>query len=71
MLGTDDLKELYAEDRESHSFYLFQSIPAALPTVKSIGDEGEEIQFFSPEELKRMQDFFPPHREILEEIHFI
>ena len=67
----DDLKELYSEDRENHSFYLFQSIPATLGSIKSVGDEGEEIHLFTPEELKMMQDFFPPHREVLEDIKFI
>lgn len=61
---------VYSEERENHDFYLFQSVAVSLNGFKDAGNEGEEVKLFTPDEIKTLPDFFPAHKEILEEIKF-
>ena len=69
-LKPDDIKIVYEEEREGHTFCLFQGAPVSLIGLKTKGNEGEDVKLFLPEELKKLSEFFPPHREILKEIRF-
>lgn len=61
-----DLRIAYEEDKGSHVLTLFVAKLPALPKLKEIGDEGEEIKVFPPQQLLRMADFFPNHRRVFE-----
>ena len=69
-LKSEDIWIAYSEERDDHNFFLIQATIVSLDGLKSIGDEEEEVKLFLPDSLKKMTDFFPPHREILEEIKF-
>lgn len=70
ILKKEDLEAVYREERENHEFIMFQASIPYSKNLKEKGDEGEEIKLFAFEDLKTLRDFFPPHREILEEIRF-
>lgn len=56
------LKILRTEDRGNHDSYVFYiDLPVTQP-LKSVGDEGELVGIFSPEEILAMPDFFQWHR---------
>ncbi len=56
------------EDRGSHILSLYSAKLDAMPLLKSIGDEGEEIKIFSSKQILLMRDFFPNHRLAYEKI---
>lgn len=64
-LSADDLTVIHAEDKGSHILTIFQARLAALPQMKSRGNEGEEINLFAPRNIIAMRDFFPNHRKVV------
>lgn len=70
ILKPEDLWVSYEEERNEHTFVLVQGTALSLAGFKGTGDEGEEVKLFLPEEIKKLVDFFPAHKEILEEIKF-
>jgi ADP-ribose pyrophosphatase YjhB (NUDIX family) len=69
-LKPTDIEIVYEEEREGHTFCLFQGAPVSLAGLKTKGNEGEDVKLFLPEDLKKLSEFFPPHQEILKEIKF-
>jgi len=69
-VSMSDLKLVAREDRHNHSFFVFHADVSAevLLDIKPQGDEGEEIEVFSREDVVSMKDFFPPHRRFVEKI---
>jgi 8-oxo-dGTP diphosphatase len=59
------LKEV---DRRSHTMYLFGTQIKSFDELRAEGEEGERVALFTMKEVQEMVDFFPPHRELLEEI---
>ncbi len=66
----EDMELIYEEDRENHTFCLFEANPLSLEGLKTIGNDGEEVKLFLPKELKNLPDLFPAHRKVLEEIKY-
>ncbi|OHB18680.1 MAG: hypothetical protein A2666_03055 [Parcubacteria group bacterium RIFCSPHIGHO2_01_FULL_47_10b] len=69
-LDEKDLEALYTEERDTHTFFLFQAAVNSSRDIRKHGNEGEEVRLFLPEDLKKLPDFFPSHREILTEIKY-
>ncbi len=69
-LKPEDIELVYEEERESHTFYLFEANPTSIDGLKKIGNDGEEVKLFLPEEIKNLPDLFPAHRKILEELNY-
>lgn len=63
-----DLKIIHKERRDSHTLLVYRADLAELPALKRKGNEREEIRIFRPAEILAMNDFFPNHRRIIEEI---
>lgn len=69
-IGSEEIQIIYEEEREGHTFCLFQGAPISIAGLKEKGNEGEDVKLFLPEELRKLSTFFPPHQEILKEIRF-
>ena len=65
-LDPKDLKEIYSENRGSHELVIYRAEIEKLPELKEFGNEGEDIQIFSPKAILGMQDLFPNHKRIIE-----
>jgi len=63
-----ELTAVYSKDKGSHTLTIFQASLATLPQMKSRGDEGEEIRVFLPRDILVMEDFFPNHRAVVQQI---
>jgi len=70
-LEDKDVKQIYTENRENHVFVLFKTTLDSLAGLREKGIDGEEIKVFSLEEIKKMSDFMPNHRRILEQLGII
>ena len=55
------LEVVHSEDRESHTFFLFNTRLDTAPSLLDQGSEQESVKYFSREEILSMPDFFPPH----------
>lgn len=51
-------------DKKTHVQYLYVGL-ADFAELASTGDEGEIVKSFSLEQLKKLENFFPPHLPIL------
>jgi 8-oxo-dGTP pyrophosphatase MutT (NUDIX family) len=60
----EDLRMLSIEDRRDHDSVVYQ-VHLNWKRFKAIGDEGEEVQVFSPVEILQMRDFFGAHRRAI------
>ena len=67
-LKENDLSVIREEGRGSHTLVFFVAKLESLPSIKTRGNEGEEIKLFSPKEILAAQDFFPNHRRVFEKI---
>jgi len=56
------------QDRGSHIVYIFNVAVPDLDGLVERGDEGEEVQVFSAEDIIGMSDFFLPHRDAVGEL---
>lgn len=66
----EDIELVYEEERESHTFCLFEANPSSIDGLKKIGNDEEEVKLFLPEEIKNLSDLFPAHQKILEELNY-
>lgn len=65
-IDIDKLTVIAQQDRGSHSLIFFRITLSSLETLKSTGNEGEEIRVFENiEAVLALPDLFPNHREIL------
>ncbi len=64
-LRREDLISVHSEPRGNHILTIFQANLAALPQMKSQGDEGKEIRVFAPKDLLAEPGFFPNHRRVV------
>ena len=64
----EDLKFFRKEKNKEIFFFFFyvffHSFRSFRKDLKERGDEGEEVKIFSIDEMKSMQGFFQPHREV-------
>jgi len=67
-LKEKDLKLLYEEKRENHSFVLYKANLESLVGMREKGIDDEEIKVFSFEQIKSMPDFMPNHKRILQQL---
>lgn len=66
LLATEDQLILLEEEiRRGHIFFVFEAPFLTLTGLKTRGEEGEEVQLFLAETLKRKKDLFPPHQKLL------
>lgn len=65
-LKLKDLTQIFEEGRGSHMLVIFKASVKDLSDLKEFGNEGEDIQIFSPRTVLTMKDFFPNHRRIVE-----
>ena len=63
-----EMKLIHEETRgagaELHGFFVFYAKLSQKPTLLKHGAGGEEIRFFTSEEIKTMPNFFPNHRTL-------
>lgn len=63
----DDLKVIDQQDRSTHILTFFEIGLPSLKGLKEEGDEQEEIKVFSSLiEINKMEDFFPNHRAVVQ-----
>ena len=67
-LSEGDLGAVYAEDRGTYTLTIFRAELAALPQMKSQGDEGEEIGVFKPQDILGMWNFLPNYWQVVRKI---
>lgn len=68
LLLAEALEVIFAEDRGNHILTIFRADLPTLPQLNVYGDEGEQIGIFSPTDIISLQDFFPNHRKVVEEV---
>lgn len=61
----------HQEQRENHTFVLFQTKLSSLPNLKIQGEENEEVKVFTLKQIATMTDFFPPHKKVLSDQHLL
>lgn len=66
-LSKKDLKVIHQEDRGTHILTIFRADLPSLPKLKQQGDEGEQIEVFSPQAILSLSNFFPNHLKIIEQ----
>lgn len=62
------MEVVYSEDKGNHVLTIFSVKLLTTPRMKIVGNEGEEIEMFSPREILEKNDFFPNHRKVVESI---
>ncbi|HEU0080399.1 MAG TPA: NUDIX hydrolase [Candidatus Paceibacterota bacterium] len=60
-----DLVQIYEENRGSHMLVIFKAQVKDFSMLNEFGNEGEEIQIFTPKIILGMADFFPNHKRIV------
>lgn len=70
VLAISESDLVYEEDRKSHTFHLARISAPSLDGLKKIGNEGEIVKVFSKEEMQKLPNILPSHREILTFIGF-
>jgi len=65
-LKPSDLKEIYREDRGSHTLVIYQANVKEFKDIKEFGNDGEDIQIFTLDTILGMKDFFPNHKRFVE-----
>jgi ADP-ribose pyrophosphatase YjhB (NUDIX family) len=77
VLEPTELKELVREDRVGHVSVTFvgeippKLLQRRLKGIKKVGMTGEQVRLFSPSDLERMRDFFPPHKILFSTYQFL
>lgn len=66
VVDIQDLNLLIKQDMGSHYRHLYSvQVDGPLTCLKKTGDEGELVAVFQYEEINKMIDFFPNHRDLL------
>lgn len=63
-LLTGELKEVFREDRDDHSYHFFYARVRDLASLRSAGEEGEIIRVFHAAEALEIEELFPRHRRL-------
>lgn len=55
------------ENRHNHTFILYSATLPSSDGLLEVGNEGEQVRLASVDEIRKMTDYFPPHKKLLQE----